>query len=1015
MRTFTERAVTVALFLIATLDAGAATIINSPVDIRAGIVTGTKLSNPLVYTGAASISTSRLRTITGFRQSEEADFTVVTVPDTGAECDDGRLDDMMDWVVANKTVLNIKAVLGLGDITPVHAPASFANGAAAYSVAMAAGLPILPIGGNHDSWNYVDWAEYDAEFGPAYFAGKSWYGGNNGGSDHDFYVTFTVGTHNYLVIGLGWWILPADIVWAQGIVNNNPTKEIIVATHAYLNADGARSKLGDTYTQGDDGQGLWDSFVKLNPEIFLVVNGHFIDGPHSAHMTDIGDGGNLVHQLFCNYQDDGGGGSEILQLLTFQPATGNIHVSFWSAITDLEVGTPFDLKYATPVADTSLAATGDLDVLGESRLKGEALIGDSIRIQSPNAEAVWESAVNKYSDIHKNAAGALAIDAGGTNPIRLNPYHGGNVGIGPTAPLGYLDLNGPFTGPDYGYGLRNIAVVTAPTEHTFGFQNMPTLVNETTGKWAYGAKLGADVQPATGVTLAGAAGVFIPVITENGAGTVTDAYGLYVSKPTAGASHNYGAYIADPVGIGTTAPVIGDDSYKTPLVISSSEAAGTFVAIKNTDATYGYGGIWLQANATNAGWLFGTQNDGSAVLHYGSGASETAALTAAKSATGLGLTIATTGEGGFGTTAPIAGSPLTLNTAEAYNSGIQKTLVLQNSPTGNNANDYPGLFFRHNDTGNSFAWYPAAIIASKWTNATNFSGGLLFQTKASDNSQSAQPTTKATLLASGNFGVMIAAPLSTLESGGSFGVKVTTITYATPTYTIADEAILIVDTTGGNITVTLPSAATVLNRVYEIDKSVAANTLTIQPNAADGIQGLADNTPIALKSLNEGVQIVAVTEGWRLRETGTGFRVGDIKVWSGAVANMQWNWQLCDGTNDTYNLTDKFIIGAGSTYTVGQSVGSATHTHAIPSTDSGGSHTHTYIAGPFATSTPFSGGAGVAAGTDYVVTDTTHIHFVSVGGTTDSGGSHSHSITAASGSGSSLPPSYALCYIVRVR
>jgi hypothetical protein len=105
------------------------------------------------------------------------------------------------------------------------------------------------------------------------------------------------------------------------------------------------------------------------------------------------------------------------------------------------------------------------------------------------------------------------------------------------------------------------------------------------------------------------------------------------------------------VGIGTTAPGIGDGAYIAPLTINSASSLGTFLAIKNTEATYGMGGVWMQANTGNAGWLFGTENNGKAILHYGSGVSETAALTDAKDGT-KGIAIDTTGNVGIGTTTP---------------------------------------------------------------------------------------------------------------------------------------------------------------------------------------------------------------------------------------------------------------------------------------------------------------------------------------------------------------------------
>ena len=62
--------------------------------------------------------------------------------------------------------------------------------------------------------------------------------------------------------------------------------------------------------------------------------------------------------------------------------------------------------------------------------------------------------------------------------------------------------------------------------------------------------------------------------------------------------------------------------------------------------------------------------------------------------------------------------------------------------------------------------------------------------------------------------------------------------------------------------------------------------------------------------------------------------VGGIIMWSGAVVDIPVNWALCDGSNGTPNLTDKFIVGAGDTYAV-DAVGGATS----GTTSSDGAHT----------------------------------------------------------------------------
>lgn len=51
-----------------------------------------------------------------------------------------------------------------------------------------------------------------------------------------------------------------------------------------------------------------------------------------------------------------------------------------------------------------------------------------------------------------------------------------------------------------------------------------------------------------------------------------------------------------------------------------------------------------------------------------------------------------------------------------------------------------------------------------------------------------------------------------------------------------------------------------------------------------------------------------------------------IIIWSGAVANVPSGWYLCDGSNGTPDLRNKFVLGAGGSYSVGATGGAANHT-----------------------------------------------------------------------------------------
>ena len=127
------------------------------------------------------------------------------------------------------------------------------------------------------------------------------------------------------------------------------------------------------------------------------------------------------------------------------------------------------------------------------------------------------------------------------------------------------------------------------------------------------------------------------------------------------------------------------------------------------------------------------------------------------------------------------------------------------------------------------------------------------------------------------------------------------------------------------------------------------------------------------------------------------FVSGMIVLWSGAANAIPTGFVLCDGNNNTPNLTDKFVVGAGSGYAVNATGGSANatlpyHYHNFPGDDQ------------------LTFGNGVAGwvsshdgGFNYDATSTT------------SGGGKLWRTTAVGESAvnKNLPPYYALCYIMK--
>lgn len=128
---------------------------------------------------------------------------------------------------------------------------------------------------------------------------------------------------------------------------------------------------------------------------------------------------------------------------------------------------------------------------------------------------------------------------------------------------------------------------------------------------------------------------------------------------------------------------------------------------------------------------------------------------------------------------------------------------------------------------------------------------------------------------------------------------------------------------------------------------------------------------------------------------------GVIVMWSGSIASIPSGWALCDGTNGTPDLRERFIVGAGGnnpsvdslSYSVGDTGGAnsvtlseaqmPTHNHAV--------YHHAGWQGPGA-NTPGAGGGDTQT-------------YVIAGVTSSSGSSQPHE---------NRPPYYALAYIMKL-
>ena len=228
------------------------------------------------------------------------------------------------------------------------------------------------------------------------------------------------------------------------------------------------------------------------------------------------------------------------------------------------------------------------------------------------------------------------------------------------------------------------------------------------------------------------------------------------------------------------------------------------------------------------------------------------------------------------------------------------------------------------------------------------------------------------------------------------------------------------NTWGATINTGLDTIADALNGTAG---TVAPNLSTLTMNGTDVTATAAelnklDGLTASTAELNKLDGVTASTAALNTASTHY-VPSGGIIMWSGAVSAIPTGWLLCNGTNSTPDLRDRFVVGAGSTYAVDATGGAATvtlseanmpaHNHSASSsstsTVSDPGHSHT-----FAGVQP-SSGTGTSSRTSVPVTKSTS------SATTGITVSTSTSTTIGNaGSGTAhenRPPYFALAYIMK--
>ncbi len=285
---------------------------------------------------------------TEIRIRSDQEFSIVLLPDTQNYSDykPEVYNSQTQWIADNQDQYRIKFVLHEGDFTNHNALREWDNATIAMANLDNANVPYVAVPGNHDTGADGKTATRDMSYFNQYFPVSRFANlVDTYEPDHaeNSYHYFTAGGTDWLVMALEFGPRIEILNWANSIVADHPHRRVIVVTHAYMYSDETRIGTGDKWNPHaytvcqtalddevcNDGDEIWDSFVKRHPNISFVFSGHILnDGVGTLIST--GENGNLVYQMLANYQFEDNGGNGYFRIVSFSPTEQKVRVQTYS-------------------------------------------------------------------------------------------------------------------------------------------------------------------------------------------------------------------------------------------------------------------------------------------------------------------------------------------------------------------------------------------------------------------------------------------------------------------------------------------------------------------------------------------------------------------------------------------------------------------------------------------------------------------------------------------------------------
>jgi hypothetical protein len=383
---------------------------------------------------------------------EPGSWTLALMPDTQnySQSFPQHFNAQTQFLKDNAAALNLKFVLHEGDIVNIANQVPQWNNARTALDTLNGFVPYALAPGNHDyggeganRTTYFDYQVGDPPdaapnvnynyfgVGTPYASQPSiggFYPGDGPGKTDNSYHTWSANGEDWIAFALEWGPRDAVVQWADQVLTAHPNHNAILVTHAYMYNDDTiydwaakgSSQQWNPHSYGiqnlpggvNDGQELWDEFVKKHENFKFVFNGHVL-GDGTGRRATAGDNGNVVHQILANYQFNTQGGQGDMRLLEFKADGETVVVRTYSPVLD-RYNTSADQQFTinmnqipAPPPPLGHAMVGNYVAAGPTDPSANTV--DSVTVSQFSAPGMGTGQINRgdYQPTVANSVGVL--------------------------------------------------------------------------------------------------------------------------------------------------------------------------------------------------------------------------------------------------------------------------------------------------------------------------------------------------------------------------------------------------------------------------------------------------------------------------------------------------------------------------------------------------------------------------------------------------------------------------------